>query len=87
MKIGEGYSGKIFLVSGLRHELEHFYNHLKPYTLDLNQKHSFMANKKAIPSHLDKLIQTSQLSLAAFFINNQYMNNMPFHCMTKMLNG
>ena len=87
LKVGEGYSGKVFLVSGLRHELGHFFNYLRPYSLDLHQKHSFMANKKAVPSDLDKLIQASQMSLSTFFINDQYINNMPFHCMTKMLNG
>lgn len=27
------------------------------------------------------------MSLWAGFINNQFMNNMPFHCITKQLNG
>ena len=46
-----------------------------------------MTNKKVLPAVIDKLIGISQLSLSVFFLNNHYINNMPFHCMTKMLNG
>ncbi len=42
----EGYSGKIFLVSGLRAELSHFYNNLKRFFLDVYQRHSYLVNKK-----------------------------------------
>jgi hypothetical protein len=82
------YSGKIFLVSGLRAELAHFYNNLKRYFFDVHQRHPFLVNKKEnISAAMDKLLQTTQMSLWAGFVNNQYMNNMPFHCITKQLNG
>ena len=47
-----------------------------------------MVNKKhCIPDQIDKKMSSTQMSLSTFFINGHYMNNMPFHCMTKWLNG
>jgi len=54
----------------------------------MSVRHGFaLARKQCISPELEKLVQSSQLSLWIGMLNNQYVYNMPFHYLTKMLNG
>lgn len=46
MRASEGYSGKVFLVSGLQEEVPEFKGRMSKFSYDAAQSHSFINNKK-----------------------------------------
>jgi hypothetical protein len=55
---------------------------------DAGEKHSFVANRReCLRGELERLLQQTQMSLSFYFINAEFINNMPFHAMAKHTNG
>ena len=46
LRLSDGHSGKLFLVSGLKHQVPEFKINMNRYMYDSVQKHSFIINKK-----------------------------------------
>ena len=88
LKACEGWSGKVWLVSGVIEPLPYFKDKLSRYFYDVAQQRSYLTNREqCISPELHELLGRTQLSLSFLFLKGSFANIMPFHHMAKTTNG